>query len=131
MMEMRIAIEGKALELLASTLDENSSTALYNHVRTAREYVADGEPAASVLAEKFFDFHHEICICSGNFILPLLFNTFRYATLTYWEIAVNHLGPQKCVDLMEEMYQVIMKKDAQKSVSYLFNELQMFMTQVR
>ena len=126
MLEMRMAIEGKALEVLAETLTPESMKALEEDVERSAE-IAAASSDIRALAVSFFDFHHDICFLSGNFILPLLFNSFRVVTLSYWEHAIRFLGKEKCMKIMYDLLEVIRKQDADRSVAFLRDEFKMFL----
>ena len=126
MLEMRIAIEGKALERLAETLNEESLAMLEEDIRNART-IAEEKNDVRSLALSFFDFHHDICFASGNFILPLLFNSFRTVTLTYWEHAIRVLGKEPCLKLMRDLLEVLRLHDAEQSVAFLQKEFKMYL----
>ena len=111
MLEMRMAIEGKAVERLAETLTKESVALLEEDIQRAEKTAAEKADPHS-LALCFFDFHHDICFVSGNFILPLLFNSFRTVTLTYWEHAIRFLGREKCIQLMKDLLEVLKEKNA-------------------
>ncbi len=130
MLDMRMAIEGKALELLGSDLDEGSAAELGELVRDAEEYLEEEEIDHRELAGKFFRFHHRIVVASGNFILPLLFNTFEYTSIIYWEKAVEKLGPRACVQSMKEFYEVLLQRDPSLSLDYMRREFDMFMKSI-
>ena len=125
MLEMRMAIEGKALEMLANCLTPESFRILQMDV-SASEAIARSQADNRALAVSFFDFHHDICFVSGNFILPLLFNSFRVVTLAYWEYAIRSLGRETCMKLMTDLLTVIQQKDAEKSLAFLHDEITMF-----
>lgn len=126
MLEMRIAIEGKALEVLAKTLTPESLQALEKDV-AASEAIAENQSDVHSLAASFFEFHHDICFLSGNFILPLLFNSFRVVTLAYWEHAIRLLGKETCIKLMKDLLELIRSKDAERSLRFLREEFSMYL----
>lgn len=129
MLEMRMAIEGKAVERLAETLTKESINLLEEDTQRAEKTAAEKSDPHS-LALCFFDFHHDICFVSGNFILPLLFNSFRTVTLTYWEHAIRFLGREKCIQLMKDLLEVLKEKNARKSTAFLKQELDMYLALV-
>ena len=129
MLEMRMAIEGKAVERLAETLTKESVALLEEDIQRAEKTATEKADPHS-LALCFFDFHHDICFVSGNFILPLLFNSFRTVTLTYWEHAIRFLGREKCIQLMKDLLKVLKEKNARKSMAFLKQELDMYLTLV-
>ena len=126
MLEMRMAIEGKAVERLAETLTKESVALLEEDIQRAEKTAAEKADPHS-LALCFFDFHHDICFVSGNFILPLLFNSFRIVTLSYWEHAIRILGKEECIKLMYDLLDVIRKRDADLSVAFLRDEFKLFL----
>lgn len=126
MLEMRTAIEGKALEVLAETLTPESLKVLEEDV-AASEAIAQKAGDIHSLAVSFFEFHHDICFVSGNFILPLLFNSFRVVTLAYWEHAIRLLGKDTCIKLMKDLLELIRKQDAEGAVAFLKEEFDMYL----
>lgn len=126
LLEMRMAIEGKALERLADKLTELDLQILQKDYEKAQSI---DDPEA--LSSAFFDFHHDICVCSGNFILPLIFNTFRDITLVYWQEAIKKLGRETCLSLLKDMLDTIRKKDAKASREYLQKEFDLFLGEIR
>lgn len=126
LLEMRMAIEGKALERLADKLTEQDLQILQKDYEKAQSI---DDPEA--LSSAFFDFHHDICVCSGNFILPLIFNTFRDITLVYWQEAIKKLGRETCLSLLKDMLDTIRKKDAKASREYLQKEFDLFLGEIR
>lgn len=125
LLEMRMAIEGKALERLAEKLTEEDMNLLRKDYEKA---AALKDP--DTLSEAFFDFHHDVCVCSGNFILPLIFNTFRDITLVYWQEAIKKLGQETCISLLKKMLDTIEKKDAKASRKYLQKEFNLFLKEI-
>lgn len=122
LLEMRMAIEGKALERLAGKQTEEDLEILQKDYEKAKQ-ASDSDSFPDAL----FDFHHDICVCSGNFILPLIFNTFRDITLVYWQEAVRRLGSEKCLSLLKGMLETIREKDARASRQYLQKEFDLFL----
>jgi DNA-binding FadR family transcriptional regulator len=125
MMEMRIAIEGKAVERLSEKINDADIAILSEDIAKSEQAALSGDIHS--LARTFFDFHHDICFLSGNTILPLLFNSFRTVTLSYWEYAVRRLGSGACLSLQKDLFAVLKTKDAEASKSFLKEQLRMFM----
>lgn len=121
LLEMRMAIEGTALKRLCSDLNNEKI-----HILEEDTEKAETCKDAHSLAEAFFNFHHDICVCSGNFILPLLFNTFRFVTLAYWEEAIRKLGREKCLSFMHGLLEKIREKNADEASAYLRHEFSIF-----
>lgn len=126
MLEMRMAIEGNAISALCGSMTEEVEARLEEDIQKSKEIAAGGDIHA--LAVSFFDFHHDICHASGNFIIPLLFNSFRHVTLTYWELAIPSLGKERCIELMHGLVNVLKERDAEKSRIFLKEEFDMFLS---
>jgi GntR family transcriptional repressor for pyruvate dehydrogenase complex len=124
MLEMRMAVEGKALELLCAKLTQTDVETLRKDIEDSQA-VEESDPDA--LARSFFAFHHDICVCSGNFILALLFNTFDTITLAYWRIAIDKLGKKRCIELLEGMLKCITSRKAEDAKNYLEHEFRIFL----
>ena len=125
MLEMRIAIEGKALELLCEKISLDDIALLAGDVKKSQDCAARGDTHA--LAVSFFDFHHDICFCSGNFILPLLFNSFRTVTLSYWEYAIRELGTERCLWLLTDLFKLLKPNNAEAAIAFLKEEFDLYM----
>ncbi len=126
MLEMRTALEGKAFELLAGRSDCDLSE-LREITAQADAYVKNERVIPTQLAKIFFRFHHQVCVSSGNFILPLLFNSFEYVTLTFWERAIRSLGAERCTELLHGMLETLELRDAEASKLYLQKEFEQFL----
>ena len=126
MLEMRTALEGKAFELLAERSDCDLSE-LREIIAQADAYVKGERVIPNQLAKIFFRFHHQVCVSSGNFILPLLFNSFEYVTLTFWERAIRSLGPEACTELLHGMLETLEQRDAESSKLYMQKEFEQFL----
>jgi len=129
-LEMRMALEGKAIELLAQRNDCDLSE-LKNILAEAEAYVQSERVIPNQLAKIFFRFHHQVCVSSGNFILPLLFNSFDYVTLTFWERAIRSLGASVCTELLHGMYDTLEQRDPEASKQYLLKEFEQFLNTER
>ena len=78
------------------------------------------------LARSFFHFHHNLCVYSGNFVLPLIFNTFKESTTYFWEQPIREFGPERCIEFMEAMLDAVMTRDAKRSKAYLRGQLELY-----
>lgn len=126
-LEMRDGLECRALERLAENLTEENIARLAKDVEDAKTYVASTDKVdVHKLAMMYFDFHHDICICSGNFVLPLLFNTFRNSTTYFWEQPVRVLGVARSMEFMKGMYESILTGDAEESKRFFRSEMQYY-----
>lgn len=130
MLEMRMALEGTAIDRLCRVWAEDAAQHLRQDLKDSESIVHE-HGGASLLAKSFFRYHHDICAESGNFILPLMFNTFEYVTTIYWEQAIGVLGEAKCLDMEQSFYDLLSKKDAAGAKQYLSEEFRIYRENVR
>lgn len=144
--DMRDAIESAALERLAESLNDEAIAAFEEDIAAAKAIAEEGRPKGDAsdakptftgpgnyphldvpkLAKAFFHYHHDICVYSGNFVLPLIFNTFKDSTSYFWEQPIREFGPDRCIEFMEAFYQTLLEKDARKSKAYLRGQLELY-----
>ena len=150
--EMRDAIESAALTRLAGNLTEEAVEAFRADIELSKSILEEGLPGSGhplvgskssgagdftgkdkypnldvpKLARSFFHFHHDLCVYSGNFVLPLIFNTFKESTSYFWEQPILEMGPERCIEFMEAMLEAVLTGDAKKSIAYLRGQLAMY-----
>ncbi len=126
-LEMRDGIETKALERLAGNLTEENRKTLTDDLEETKRYCAEHQPVeVEELAHRYFHFHHDICVCSGNFVLPLLFNTFEQSTTYFWELPIREFGSDWCMEMMQGMYDAILTGESSKSIEFFRNEIRIY-----
>ena len=74
MLEMRMLIEVETARLAALRRTQEQLEALYDLLRAEEDV---GSEAIGRIAEIDFGFHHLIAMATGNFVYPLLLNSFR------------------------------------------------------
>ena len=146
--EMRDAVESAALDRLADNLTDEAVAAFRADIEASKQIVQEGlpkegaanEPTGSdyadhdkypnldvqKLARSFFHFHHNLCVYSGNFVLPLIFNTFKDSTSYFWEQPIREFGPERCIEFMEAMLEAVLTGDAKQSKAYLHGQLELY-----
>ena len=146
--EMRNAVESAALDRLADNLTDEAIAAFRADIEASKQIVQEGlpkegapnEPSGSdyadhdkypnldvqKLARSFFHFHHNLCVYSGNFVLPLIFNTFKDSTSYFWEQPIREFGPERCIEFMEAMLEAVLTGDAKQSKAYLHAQLELY-----
>lgn len=146
--DMRDAIESAALERLADNLTDEAIAAFREDIEASRRIMEEGLPGnkgavdntgldfagkdkypnldVPKLARSFFHFHHNLCVYSGNFVLPLIFNTFKDSTSYFWEQPIREFGPERCIEFMEAMLETVLLRDAKRSKAYLRAQLEMY-----
>ena len=146
--EMRDAIESAALERLADNLTDEAIAAFRADIEMSKRIMEAGLPGndgavdntgadfmgkdkypnldVPKLARSFFHFHHNLCVYSGNFVLPLIFNTFKDSTSYFWEQPIREFGPERCIEFMEAMLEAVLTGDAKQSKAYLHAQLELY-----
>lgn len=144
--DMRDAVESAALERLADNLTDEAIEAFRADIELSKSIVEEGKPRGDAsddkptftgpgnyphldvpkLARSFFQYHHDFCVYSGNFVLPLIFNTFKESTSYFWEQPIRELGPDRCIEFMEAMLDAVLTGDAKRSKAYLRGQLVMY-----
>ena len=144
--DMRDAVESAALERLAENLTEEAIEAFRADIEQAKAIVEEGKPRGDAsddkptytgpgnyphldvpkLARSFFHYHHDFCVYSGNFVLPLIFNTFKESTSYFWEQPIREFGPDRCIEFMEAMLEAVLTGDAKRSKAYLRGQLVLY-----
>ena len=146
--DMRYAIESAALERLADNLTDEAIAAFRADIEMSKRIMEAGLPGndgavdntgadfagkdkypnldVPKLARSFFHFHHNLCVYSGNFVLPLIFNTFKDSTSYFWEQPIREFGPERCIEFMEAMLEAVLTGDAKQSKAYLHGQLELY-----
>lgn len=146
--DMRDAVESAALDRLAENLTDEAIAAFREDIADSKRIMEEGLPGKGApenesgldfagkdkypnldvpkLARSFFHFHHNLCVYSGNFVLPLIFNTFKESTSYFWEQPIREFGPERCIEFMEAMLDAVLLRDAKRSKAYLRGQLEMY-----
>lgn len=113
-LEIRIVFESLALELgvpRATSEDLERLKRLLDRFLAAR----DPEPAA----EAIFDFHHELCVISGNTLLPLIFYSFHAPVQKLWQRYFELHGMDRLHRTTIELYDLIAGRDVKGAIANL------------
>ena len=130
-LEMRDGLEVHALKRLADNMTPEDIEILEADCRAVDDYCKEAEPVqVETLAKMFFQFHHDICFCSGNFVLPMVFNSFRYSTSYFWEQPIRELGAERCVELLHGMMNAILTGDSEKSIAFFRQEMDIYIAEL-
>ncbi len=111
LLEIRLVIENLAIRLAVQEITAEDLETLYKLYESFRE----GD-TPRVLAERIFSFHHELCILSGNTILPIVFFSFRELAVSFWERYFILYGKEELVKNTAELYGCIKERDTEKAV---------------
>lgn len=118
LLEIRLSLETLAIELAVPRITSEELDLLKG--------LADrlGETTDPSLAAKIiFDFHHELCVSSGNTILPLIFYSFREPVLSLWERYFRLHGVATLQQNTLHLYSCVESRDAKGAVSALSESL--------
>lgn len=105
-LELRIALDSMAIELVIPKLTDADVETLKDYVRQIRE--AESPEAASELA---FSFQHELACLSGNTLLPLIFSSFKAVIMTLWERFCRLYGMESLYNNNKALLECIEKRD--------------------
>lgn len=104
-LDLRMAIEGTALRLLAmrrTPEDIARLRALTQEMRDiGTEIGPEGDPIQKDMSERFFIWHREVCILSRSSILPLFMNTVHDISLPFWERYLRQVGLVNALALLD------------------------------
>jgi len=106
LLEIRLAIENLAIEL---AIPQINRAGLAELGRLIDEFAVTVDPVSS--AEAVFRVHHEICILSGNSLLPIVFYSFRALALSMWERYFGLYGNRELIENTRELYSNFCEKD--------------------
>lgn len=92
MLEVRSAIECIAIK---NIIEENNPETLerLNEIYEDILKISEEHPGDyKKIAEAHYFFHHEICVLSGNIIIPLIMNGFKDTAIRMWTNSIRVLG---------------------------------------
>lgn len=113
-LEIRLVLETLALNLGVPSMTDEDAAALERRLAACGEARDRREAAAAIFA-----FHHELCVISGNTILPLIFQSFREPVLKLWERYLSLHGPDRLLSNAREILDLARSGDAPGAVAAL------------
>jgi DNA-binding FadR family transcriptional regulator len=119
LLEIRLVLETLALELGVPDITDEALQAL---AKLASDFEASHDPSES--ARAIFAFHHELCVISGNTLLPLIFYSFREPVLALWERYFRLHGTEALRANTAELYDRIAHRDSAGAVATLRESLE-------
>jgi len=118
LLEIRLVMETLAIELAVPRITSEE----LDRLKTLAEQLAASEnPAAA--ARTVFDFHHELCVVSGNVLLPLIFYSFHSPVLGLWERYFRLHGMENLSTSTFEMYRCLEQRDAGGAIKILTDSI--------
>jgi len=113
-LEVRLTLETLALELAAGKLTGEDLAGLGDRLAACEAATDPGEGAAALFA-----YHHELCVVSGNTILPLIFYSFREPATGLWERYLTLHGARALLGVTREMHGLIARGDCREALAVL------------
>ncbi|HPX47939.1 MAG TPA: FCD domain-containing protein [Treponemataceae bacterium] len=114
MLEIRLVLEKLAIELAVPKITEaelDRLKALCDRFGSA--------PDAATAADAVFEFHHELCVISGNTLLPLIFYSFRPPVIGLWERYLTLHGIANLHANTETIWRQLAERDAAGAIATL------------
>ncbi len=113
-LELRIAMDTLAIELLIPKITDNEVEILKDYVKQMKE-AASAEDAS----ELAFRFQHEMACLSGNTLLPLIFSSFKVPIMTLWERFIRLYGLDSLYNNTAVLCECIEQKDQRKAIEWI------------
>lgn len=118
-LELRIALDSLAIELFKNRITDEEISQL----RAITEEIGrDQVPEYAV--DQAFDFHHHLALFSGNFLLPLIYRSFKPLTCTLWIRFCALYGISALYENTNELCTHIEERDFSGAICYLKRSLQ-------
>lgn len=116
LLQVREALEGMAMRLLAEKHTEDQMLMLRMHIQDVRK-AAEREPDnTELLAELVYKFHLYICIKSGNNMIPLIMNGFKDVSIVFWRSWIDTMGIKRTLNSLETTAKHIASGDGQAAM---------------
>ena len=116
LLQVREALEGMAMRLLAEKHTDDQMLMLRMHIQDVRK-AAEREPDnTELLAELVYKFHLYICIKSGNNMIPLIMNGFKDVSIVFWRSWIDTMGIKRTLNSLETTAKHIASGDGQAAI---------------
>lgn len=128
LLELRIAVEGQAVRKFAERHTEEDIAFLRKRLDVIEGAVAKGVVKRHELALMIFDWHHAICLRSGNDILPLVLNAFKDVSVFFWETSLQIYGLEQSMGHLESILSLLIERKGEEVVQYMSNGTDYYIT---
>lgn len=129
LLELRIAVEGQAVRKFAERHTEEDIAFLRKRLDTIEAAVqAKGMVQRHELALMIFDWHHAICLRSGNDILPLVLNAFKEVSVFFWETSLQIYGLERSMGHLESILSLLTESRGDDVVRYMSDGTDYYIT---
>lgn len=118
LLQVREALEGMAMRLMAQSHTDDEIIMLRMHIRDARETARRNPEDLDALAEQIYQFHIYICVHSGNNMIPLIMNGFKDVSLVFWCDWIRMMGAEETLTSLERFARYIADGDAQGAIDF-------------
>lgn len=129
-LDLRLAIEGTAMQLLAQRHTAADIAKLRSLTEELRIFGAAQGTNYEQLSELFFNWHHEICILSRSNVLPLLMNTVHNIALPFWVRHIKQIGLPGAIDLLDRFTDLLEAGDGTGARDYMQAGIQNYIRQL-
>lgn len=123
LLELRLIIETLAIELATPLLTAENLVVLK---KLSDDFKAAKDPVHS--AQCIFLLHHELCILSGNTMLPIVFYSFRELSLKLWERYFILHGNDDLCENTDQLYKCLKNGDTKCAIATFKNSLKKTIT---
>jgi len=128
LLELRIAVEGQAVRKFAERHTEEDIIFLRRRLDAIEAAVAKGMAKRHELALMIFDWHHAICLRSGNDILPLVLNAFKDVSVFFWETSLQIYGLERSMGHLESILSLLTERRGEDVVQYMSDGTDYYIT---
>jgi len=118
LLEIRLVMEDLAIELATPQLTREKLDVLKSLVE---EFASDDEPSSC--ARNIFRLHHELCILSGNTLLPVVFYSFKELSVSMWERYFRLHGNADLVRNTWDLYACLERRDTREALDTFHSSL--------
>ncbi len=129
LLELRIAVEGQAVRKFAERHSAEDILFLRRQLDTIEIFAqTKGATNRHELAQMIFDWHHAICLRSGNDILPLVLNAFKEVSVFFWETSLQIYGLQRSMGHLESILTLLTEHKGEEVVKYMSDGTDYYIT---
>lgn len=118
-LETRLNLEVPAIRRAARCCGPEELRRLTAIVESAEAAALADPPDMRGLAAEHYNFHHAVCVISGNTITPLIFNAFKSVTIPFWERELRRVGAKAGARRLRDLLELISSGDEDACAAYL------------
>lgn len=120
-LEVRWGLEQMAI---ARAIDYGSDEALKSLSKHVDALGALPLPSHAQAAEIAFRFHHEMTLCGGNSILPLIYTSFKVPCISLWIRFCRKFGVAALHANVQQLYRHLLNRDKAAAANWITSYLQ-------